>query len=54
MDHITFGGRLTEPAHGFGARRILSKGMGGDFRDEAVCAFARAVGRDVLHAPQAA
>lgn len=55
MDHVTFGGCLTESARGFVARQILSKGLGGDFRDEAaVRDFARAVGREVLHARQAA
>lgn len=55
MDHVTFGGCLTDAAHGFVARQILSQDRGGDFRDEAaVRAFARSVGHEVLHARQAA
>ncbi|MFF7794479.1 flavodoxin domain-containing protein [Streptomyces sp. NPDC007991] len=32
-EHVTFGGRLEEGAKGFIARKILSSGKGGDFRD---------------------
>ncbi|MEU5896600.1 MULTISPECIES: flavodoxin domain-containing protein [unclassified Streptomyces] len=33
QEHITFGGCLEEGAQGFVARRIVSSGKGGDFRD---------------------
>ncbi|MEW1928750.1 flavodoxin domain-containing protein [Streptomyces sp. NPDC088360] len=32
-DHVTFGGCLEEGAKGFIARKIVSSGKGGDFRD---------------------
>jgi menaquinone-dependent protoporphyrinogen oxidase len=31
--HVTFGGRLEEGAKGFVARKIVSSGKGGDYRD---------------------
>lgn len=31
--HVTFGGCLEEGAKGFVARKIVSSGKGGDFRD---------------------
>lgn len=31
--HVTFGGRLEEGAKGFVARKVVSSGKGGDFRD---------------------
>lgn len=49
--HATFGGRLTEGAQGFIARRILQRGKGGDFRDRAqIIDWARAVA-DALTKP---
>lgn len=32
-EHVTFGGCLEEGAKGFIARKIVSSGKGGDFRD---------------------
>lgn len=47
-DHMTFGGRLTDGAHGFVARQILAKNKGGDFRDrEQIRTWALKVGDDV-------
>jgi menaquinone-dependent protoporphyrinogen oxidase len=55
QDHVTFGGRLTQDARGFVARQILSRDLGGDYRDEAaVRRFAHDVGRELLRAREAA
>lgn len=32
-EHVTFGGQLTEDAHGFIARSMVRSGKGGDFRN---------------------
>jgi menaquinone-dependent protoporphyrinogen oxidase len=47
-EHITFGGKLDENAQGWVARRIVSSGRAGDFRDpERIKAWASGVGREL-------
>jgi menaquinone-dependent protoporphyrinogen oxidase len=42
--HTTFGGRLTEAAHGFVARAMVRNGRGGDFRNpERIRAWAKEI-----------
>lgn len=51
-EHVTFGGRLVPGARGLIARMILSKGRGGDFRDQdRVSAWARAIAAEVVALP---
>jgi menaquinone-dependent protoporphyrinogen oxidase len=56
VGHTTFGGRLTEEAHGWlglVARRMASEGHAGDFRNpQRVRAWARSIAHD-LHSTQA-
>ncbi|MFJ7300763.1 flavodoxin domain-containing protein [Streptomyces sp. NPDC099088] len=45
-EHVTFGGCLQEGATGYVARKIVSSGKGGDFRDvEQIEAWAAGIGR---------
>ncbi|MFJ1608612.1 flavodoxin domain-containing protein [Streptomyces sp. NPDC088253] len=51
--HITFGGCLEEGATGFIARRIVSSGKGGDFRDFGqITGWATRIGDECTTAPQ--
>lgn len=44
VEHVTFGGRLTEDAAGFIAKSMVRNGKGGDFRNaERVAAWAHAI-----------
>ncbi|MCZ4102144.1 flavodoxin domain-containing protein [Streptomyces sp. H39-C1] len=46
--HVTFGGRLTDGARGFIARRLRKQRKGGDFRDrEQVCAWGRSIAAEL-------
>jgi len=52
-DHITFGGCIEEGAKGFIARKIVSSGKGGDFRDFAqIEAWAGRIAADLLGEPK--
>ncbi|MFI6495206.1 flavodoxin domain-containing protein [Streptomyces sp. NPDC050564] len=47
-EHVTFGGCLEEGAKGFIARKIVSSGKGGDFRDfEQIEAWAARIGTEL-------
>ncbi|MEU0438091.1 flavodoxin domain-containing protein [Streptomyces sp. NPDC006290] len=47
-EHVTFGGCLEEGAKGFIARKIVSSGKGGDFRDfERIEAWAAGIGAEL-------
>lgn len=48
-EHVTFGGCLEERAKGFVARKIVSSGKGGDFRDfEQIETWAARIGIELL------
>lgn len=48
-EHVTFGGCLEDGAKGFVARKIVSSGKGGDFRDfERIEKWATHVGAELL------
>ncbi|MGY1499597.1 flavodoxin domain-containing protein [Streptomyces sp. QTS52] len=52
-EHVTFGGCLEEGAKGFVARKIVSSGKGGDFRDfDQVEAWAARIGAGFAAEPQ--
>lgn len=52
-EHITFGGCLEEGATGFVARKIVSSGKGGDFRDFGrIEGWAARIGTECAAAPQ--
>ncbi|WP_393086149.1 flavodoxin domain-containing protein [Streptomyces sp. LN704] len=52
-EHITFGGCLEEGATGFIARKIVSSGKGGDFRDFGqIEGWAARIGTECAAAPQ--
>ncbi|MEU3244333.1 flavodoxin domain-containing protein [Streptomyces sp. NPDC006875] len=52
-EHITFGGCLEEGATGFIARKIVSSGKGGDFRDcGQIEGWAARIGTECAAAPQ--
>jgi menaquinone-dependent protoporphyrinogen oxidase len=49
QEHITFGGCLEEGAKGFIARKIVSSGKGGDFRDfQQIEAWAARIGSELV------
>lgn len=53
-EHATFGGCLEEGAKGFLARKIVSSGKGGDFRDfERIEAWAAHIGTELVSEAQA-
>ncbi|MFD9253079.1 flavodoxin domain-containing protein [Streptomyces bottropensis] len=48
-EHVTFGGCLGEGARGFIARKIVSSGKGGDFRDfDQIEAWAARIGSELV------
>lgn len=48
-EHVTFGGCLVDGAKGFVARKIVSSGKGGDFRDfERIETWATRMGAELL------
>ncbi|MFF1542227.1 flavodoxin domain-containing protein [Streptomyces sp. NPDC058291] len=48
-EHVTFGGCLEEGAKGFVARKIVSSGKGGDFRDfDQIAAWAARIGSELV------
>ncbi|GAA1913425.1 hypothetical protein GCM10009837_42690 [Streptomyces durmitorensis] len=52
-EHITFGGCLVEGATGFMARKIVSSGRGGDFRDFGqIEAWATRIGTELAAEPR--
>ncbi|WP_405905365.1 MULTISPECIES: flavodoxin domain-containing protein [unclassified Streptomyces] len=52
-EHITFGGCLEDGAKGFIARKIVSSGKGGDFRDFAqIEAWAARIGAELVGEPE--
>lgn len=54
QEHVTFGGCLEEGAQGFIARKIVSSGKGGDFRDFAqIEAWAGRIAARLADKPQA-
>ncbi|MFH9826355.1 flavodoxin domain-containing protein [Streptomyces bobili] len=51
-EHVTFGGRLEEGAKGFIARKIVSSGKGGDFRDfRQIEAWSARIGSELAKEP---
>ncbi|MFF8190987.1 flavodoxin domain-containing protein [Streptomyces bobili] len=51
-EHVTFGGCLEEGAKGFIARKIVSSGKGGDFRDfQQIEAWAARIGSELVREP---
>lgn len=53
QEHVTFGGCLEEGAKGFIARKIVSSGKGGDFRDfDQIKAWAARIAGEVKESPR--
>ncbi|MCX5554697.1 flavodoxin domain-containing protein [Streptomyces sp. NBC_00038] len=51
-EHITFGGCLEDGVKGFFARKLVSSGKGGDFRDfEQIEAWAAGIGAELVGEP---